>query len=52
MKSLKTLLAVITGRAVVISKRDDSNADVSIGKELSKQFVVNSMVGAVKHLML
>lgn len=52
MRGLRTLIAVITGNAVVISKRDDLKADVSIGRSLNKQFVVNSMIGAVKTLML
>ncbi len=51
-KGVKTLLAVITGKAVVILKKSDNKADVVVGKELDKQFVVSSMMGAIKALML
>ena len=51
-KGFKTLFAVITGRAVVIFKKGDNKADVVVGKELDKKFVVGSMVGAIKSLML
>lgn len=53
MRGLRTLIAVITGNAVVITKKkDDLKADVTIGKSLNKQFVVSSMIGAVKALMV
>ena len=52
MRGLRTLIVVITGNAVVITKKDDLKADVTIGKSLNKQFVVSSMIGAVKALML
>ncbi len=51
-KGFKTLFAVITGRAVVILKQGENTADVVVGKELDKKFVVGSMVGAIKSLML
>ena len=52
MRGLKTMLAILRGRAVVLVKRDEHNADVLVGKNVSKQFAANSMVGAVKALML
>lgn len=52
MRGLRTLIAVVTGNAVVITKKDDLKADVSIGKSLNKQFAISSMIGAVKALML
>lgn len=52
MRGLRTLLALVTGNAVVITKKSDSKADVTIGKGLSKQFVVSSMAGTIKSLML
>lgn len=52
MRCLKTLVEVIKGNAVVITKKDDRNADVSIGNKLNKQFVLNSLIGAVKAMML
>lgn len=52
MRNLKTLLAVMQGRALVITPREDKKADVVIGKQISKQFALSSLVGAVKALML
>lgn len=52
MRGVKTILALIKGKAVIITQREDDKADVRIGKGLSKQFVVSSLAGAVKHLML
>lgn len=52
MVGLKILKALVTGNAVIITKKDESKADVTIGKCLSKQFVINSMIGTVKSLML
>lgn len=52
MVGLKILKALVTGNAVIITKKSNNKADVTIGKGLSKQFVVNSMIGAVKSLML
>ncbi len=52
MKSVKTLLAVLKGEAVVLIKKDEHKADVVVGKSVDKRFAINSMVGAVKALML
>lgn len=52
MSSLRTLLALIRGEAVVLIKKSEHKADVMIGKNVDKRFAINSMVGAVKALML
>ena len=44
MSSLRTLLAILKGEAVVLTKKSEHKADV--------RFAINSMVGAVKALML
>lgn len=51
MKALNTLLAIISGKAIVLVKRDDRKADVLVGRDITKQFALSSMVGAVKALM-
>lgn len=51
MRGLKMLLKIISGKAVVITENKDI-ADVVIGKSLKREFVVGSLVGAAKHLML
>lgn len=48
---LEAILAVISGKAVVLVKRDERKADVFVGRGISKQFAVSSMVEAVKILM-
>ena len=35
----------------LIAWRDEHKADVLVGREITKQFALNSMVGAVKALM-
>jgi len=52
MRGIKTLISILQGRAIVLIKRDEHEADVLVGKEVNKQFAINSMVGAVKALML
>ena len=52
MSSLRTLLALIRGEAVVLTKKSEHKADVMIGKNVDKRFAINRMVGAVKALML
>lgn len=52
MSSLRTLLAILKGEAVVLTKKGEHKADVLVGKNVDKRFVINSMVGAVKALML
>lgn len=52
MKSIKTLLAILRGEAVVLIKTDEHNADVVVGKFVDRRFAINSMVGAVKAMML
>jgi hypothetical protein len=52
MRGLKMLLAIMQGKAVVIVKSGSNKADIAVGKQVSKQFALGSMVGAVKALML
>lgn len=52
MRSVKTLLAILRGEAVVLIKKDERNADVVVGRFVDKRFAINSMVGAVKAMML
>lgn len=52
MSSLRILLALIRGEAVVLTKKSEHKADVMIGKNVDNRFAINSMVGAVKALML
>lgn len=52
MRGFKTLVAILQGRAVVLVKREDRKADVLVGKGVDKRFAINSMVGAVKAMML
>ena len=51
MSSLRTLLAILKGEAV-LTKKSEHKADVLVGKNVDKRFAINSMVGAVKALML
>ena len=50
MRGLKTLVALITGKAIVITQADNNRADVVIGKSLTKQFVMSSLVGVCRAL--
>lgn len=52
MRSVRTLIAILRGEAVVLIKKDERNADVVVGKFVDKRFAINSMVGAVKAMML
>lgn len=52
MRNFKTLLAILRGEAVVLIKREDHKADVLVGKSVDRRFAINSMVGAVKAMML
>lgn len=52
MKCVHTLIAIIQGKAVVLVKRGEHKADVVVGKNVNKQFAINSMVGAVKAMLL
>lgn len=52
MKCVQTLVAIMQGKAVVLAKRGDRKADVVVGKNVNKQFAINSMVGAVKAMLL
>lgn len=52
MKGIKTMIAILRGEAVVLIKRNEHKADVLVGKEVDKRFAINSMVGAVKAMML
>lgn len=52
MEKIKLILAVLTGNALVITKKDNSNARVTIGKKMNKQFAVSSLASAVKAIAL
>lgn len=52
MNGLKVLLAILQGKAIVLVKREEHKADVLVGKSVNRQFAINSMVGAVKALLL
>ena len=52
MRSVRTLLALLKGEAVVLIKKDECNADVVVGRFVDKRFAINSMVGAIKAMML
>ena len=52
MTGIKTLISILQGNAIVLVKKDENKADVLLGKSVNKQFAINSMVGAVKALML
>ena len=49
---LKTLVALIKGKVVVVIQRDNNKADVVIGKSLTRQYALSSLAGAIKALML
>lgn len=51
MRALKTLVAIVTGKAIVLVQRDDRKADVLVGRDITRQFALSSMVGAVKAMM-
>lgn len=48
MRGVKTLLAILRGKAIVLIKRDDRKVDVMVGKSVNKQFAINSLAGAIK----
>lgn len=52
MRNVRTLLAILRGEAVVLIKKDERNADVVVGRFVNKRFAINSMVGAIKAMML
>ena len=52
MRGIKTLVAILQGRAIVLVKRDEHKAEVLVGRACNKKFAISSMVGAVKALML
>lgn len=51
MRAVNTILAIIEGKAIVLVQRDERKADVLVGRDVTKQFAISSMVGAVKALM-
>lgn len=51
MRALNALFAIVKGKAIVLVQRDERKADVLVGRDLTKQFAINSMVGAVKAMM-
>lgn len=51
MRAINTLLAIMSGKAIVLVRRDERKADVLVGKDVSRQFAISSMVGAVKALL-
>lgn len=52
MRIVKTLVAILKGEAVVLIQKDECNADVVVGRFVNKRFAINSMVGAIKAMML
>lgn len=52
MRALKTLLAIVQGKAIVLVQKDERSADVLVGRDITRKFALSSMVGAVKALML
>lgn len=48
MRGVKTLVAILRGKAIVLVKRDDSKVDVMVGKSVNRQFALNSLAGAIK----
>lgn len=52
MRSVRAMLAILRGEAVVLIKKDERNADVVVGRFINKRFAINSMVGALKAMML
>ena len=52
MRIVKTLVAILRGEAVVLIQKDERNADVVVGRFVDKRFAINSMVGAIKAMML
>lgn len=52
MKCVQTLVAIMQGKAVVLVKRGERKVDVVVGKNVDKRFAINSMVGAVKTMLL
>ena len=51
MIKVRTLLAILRGKAVVLLKKDECTADVVVGRFVDRRFAVNSMVGAIKAMM-
>ena len=51
-RGVRTLVAILPGNAIVLVKRDEYRADVLVGKGVNKRFAINSMVGAVKAMLL
>ncbi len=52
MRGLRVFLAILQGKAIVLVKREEHKADVLVGKSVNRQFAINSMVGAVKAMLL
>ena len=52
MGYIKTIVAILQGNAVVLVKSTENKADVLVGRSLTRQFAINSMVGAVNAMML
>lgn len=52
MRGFKTFVAILRGEAVVLVKKEGHKADVLVGRSVDKRFAINSMVGAVKAMML
>ena len=51
MRTIKSILSILQGNAVVIIKDNIHNASLIVGKNITKNYAVNSMVGAVKSLL-
>ena len=51
MKSVRAMLALLRGEAVVLIKKDERSADIVVGKLVDKHFAISSMAGAIKAMM-
>ncbi len=52
MRMIGILVAIMKGDAVVVIREDDTNvAKVTVGKNITRQFAMKSMAGAISQLM-
>ena len=51
MRAINTILAIIKGKAIVLVQRDERKADVLVGRDVTKQYDISSMVWDVQALM-
>lgn len=51
-RTVRTLVALLKGEAVVLIKKDERNADVVVGRFIDKRFAISAMAGALRAMML